>query len=67
MPVPVILRKQPFFERPTQLAVRGEFLNVKAYQIILWASVANRKSAILESNTPRFPVLLDTGLRVSCN
>jgi hypothetical protein len=34
MPMPVILRNLPFFERPTQLAVHGELMPYLVLSII---------------------------------
>ena len=61
LPMPVILRKLPFFEDPTSVRVGSRFLEVKPYQIMVWVSLARRKLVVPDPSTPRFPAILDTG------
>lgn len=55
-----ILRRLPYFGRPTVLTVRGEAVRVKAYQIIVWVSVGLEKEDWDPRSVP-FPAILDTG------
>jgi hypothetical protein len=62
MPLPNIVRKLPFFEQPTMVAVPGGMLTIKPYQILVWVSIAERSRGSLAATTPFLPALLDTGL-----
>jgi hypothetical protein len=62
MPMPVVLRQLPFFERPTAARIFGQHITIKADQIIVWGSVAPRRQTALPANAARFPAILDTGL-----
>jgi hypothetical protein len=58
--MPSILRKLPFFTDPTTVVVRGKKVPIKADQIIVWASLSERRQTSLDLDWPRFPILLDT-------
>ena len=60
--MPTILHGLPYSERQVTVRVRGQELVVKPTQIILWASITNVNQNQLDPATPRFPVVLDTGL-----
>jgi hypothetical protein len=60
--MPRILHELPFFDEPTYVTVPGGRVLVKAYQIVVWVSVAERGLAHLLPGTPRFPAVLDIGL-----
>jgi hypothetical protein len=49
------------FYRQTTVHVRRIPIPVKGDQIIVWVSISSRSVIELESNTPRFPAILDTG------
>jgi hypothetical protein len=61
MPMAVIPRKLPFFDKARTVAVGTQLLRVKSYQIIVWVSLAGGEWDQLERQTPRFPAVLDTG------
>ncbi len=52
----LIIRNCPFFERPTSVEIRGEKVQERAYQIIVWARVV--AEGVL---SPRIPAILDIG------
>lgn len=56
-----ILRKLPFFDKPTTAAVRGEQVRVKPYQVIFWVSISKQDLLEWDPRMPRFPAILDTG------
>jgi hypothetical protein len=56
-----VLRKLPYFEKPTAVSVRGDRLVIKPYQIIVWVSLTPARQREWQPNIPRFPALLDTG------
>lgn len=56
-----ILRQLPFQEREDEISVGLERVPIRAYQIILWASLTTRDVLHLPPHAPRFPVVLDTG------
>src|SRR5690242_17694877 len=57
--MPRILHKLPVPEADTVTFVGAEPVRVKAYEIIVWVSLAARR-VIDPSRLPRFPALLDT-------
>jgi hypothetical protein len=59
--VAILVRNQPFFSTPTNVTVQGREVPVKADQIIVWVSLTTGGTARLDSGTPRFPAILDTG------
>ena len=59
--MPGILRNLPFYDRPTNVQVRGRSIPVKRDQIIVWVSLSEIDLEQLDPNTPRFPAILDTG------
>lgn len=59
--MPTIIRDLPYFEEEKSVTVRGRGYPVFSYQIILWASVTHKGLETLDSSTPRFPAVLDTG------
>ena len=59
--MPTILHDLPFFEEDTYVTVPGGRVLVKAYQIVVWVSVADRLVDDLPPGTPRFPAVLDIG------
>jgi hypothetical protein len=60
--VPIILRDLPYFDRRTTILVRGQEEVVKSTQIIIWVSITEVGQVEFDPVTPRFPVVLDTGL-----
>jgi hypothetical protein len=60
--VSIVLHNPPYFDRRTTVVVRGREEQVKPTQIILWASLTEVGRDRLDPTTPRFPVILDTGL-----
>jgi hypothetical protein len=59
--VAILVRNQPFFSTPTKVTVQGREVPVKADQIIVWVSLTAGGTARLDSGTPRFPAIIDTG------
>ena len=51
----------PYFSEKTRVKACNEVLEVKAYQIIVWVSVASDATAAWDSRIPRFPAILDIG------
>ena len=60
--MPTILRRLPYSDRRTSVVVRGREEEVKATQIIIWASITEVGHRELDATTPKVPVILDTGL-----
>jgi hypothetical protein len=60
--VPTILRRLPYSEQQTTVRIRGKEKEVKPTQIIIWASITDIDQHEFDPATPRFPVVLDTGL-----
>lgn len=60
-----VIDRLPFYEDRSTLHLpphlRDETIVVQRFQIIVWASIAQRELGSLDSRTPRFPVVLDTG------
>ena len=56
-----ILRDLPFFDHETKAAAPTGEVIVRPYQIVVWVSITRQHAAALDSATPRFPALLDTG------
>lgn len=54
-----VLRYLPFSDAPASVAVGGEQVPIRAYQIIVWMSLTVRDE--LETEAGKFPVVLDTG------
>lgn len=51
----------PFFGEKTSVAVHQEAVEVKAFQVIVWVSVANVAMDAWDPKIPRFPAILDIG------
>jgi hypothetical protein len=60
--VPTILQRLPYSQWQTTVRVRGREEAVKPTQIVIWASITRIDQRELDPTTPRFPVVLDTGL-----
>jgi hypothetical protein len=56
-----ILDRLPYSTDRTVTDVRGETVQVKAYQILVWVSVSAENILEWDPRTPRFPAILDTG------
>jgi hypothetical protein len=56
-----ILRRMPFFDRPSYVNVGGANVRVKADQIIVWLSLSLDDMLMPDPQAPRFPAILDTG------
>jgi hypothetical protein len=61
MLVPRIIRDLPYFERTTNVEVRGHSFSVKRDQIVLWISLTEQGARYAEPRTSRFPAILDIG------
>jgi hypothetical protein len=59
--MPAILRRLPFFDKPTALEVGGRSHPVLPLQIILWVSLGHKGLRDLHPQTLRFPAILDPG------
>lgn len=57
-----ILRRLPFFDSETTVSVPSGKLIVRAYQIIVWVSIAPAEVLKLDPSALRFPAVLDIGL-----
>jgi len=57
----VLLRKLPYQDQVTTVQVGGERVRVKAHQIIVWVSIGPADAPHLDTKSPRFPAILDTG------
>jgi len=51
----------PFFNETSFATVRGEAVRIKAHQIVAWASLTLSPAHQATTETPRLPVILDTG------
>ena len=51
----------PYYSEKTRVAVQGETVEVKAYQIIVWVSISSVETSEWDSRIPRFPAILDIG------
>jgi hypothetical protein len=60
-----ILRRLPVGETSSAVEMAGETVPVRAYQIILWVSLAVGET--LADDAPRFPAVLDTGHSHNCS
>jgi len=56
-----ILDRLPYSHEPVTLAVRGDAVKVKPYQIVVWVSISVEGLPAWDPRTPRFPAILDTG------
>lgn len=56
-----ILRRMPFFDKPTNIIAPGLRLRVKGHQIIAWVSVSTTGGREIGPGYPRFPAILDIG------
>jgi hypothetical protein len=59
--MPAILRKLPFFDRFTRVAVQGQEYGILPGQIIVWVSLGPKGLHDLDTRAPRFPAVLDSG------
>ena len=59
--MPTIIRDLPYFDKETNITVRGRVYPVFSYQIVLWVSISPKGLDTLDTSTPRFPAVLDTG------
>jgi hypothetical protein len=57
-----ILHQLPIAERDSEVRVPEGWVSIRPYQIVMWVSLSLPKVHELDPVTPRFPVLLDTGL-----
>jgi hypothetical protein len=60
--VTAILRGLPYSNQRTTVLIRGQRADVKPTQIIIWASITSIDEREFNPATPRFPIILDTGL-----
>jgi hypothetical protein len=51
-----MINRCPFYDRATRVEVSGQSIEVRPFQIVLWASLR-----VLGGLSTRFPVILDTG------
>ena len=51
----------PYFSEKTKVKVHNEVVEVKAFQIIVWVSVASDATAAWDARVPRLPAILDIG------
>jgi len=56
-----ILDRLPYFPEHRTLSVRGEAVQVRPYQIVIWVSVNIARLREWDSRTPAFPAILDPG------
>jgi hypothetical protein len=58
-----IIRKLPYSDHQRTVAVPGgtEFI-IRPNQIVIWISLTSVDQLAIATDTPRFPVLVDTGL-----
>jgi hypothetical protein len=56
-----ILRKLPYLETRSTVAIRNREEPIKPHQIVLWVSLAEIEQREFSRDTPRFPAILDTG------
>lgn len=59
--MPIILNNMPFLDQPSELAVRGERVPLRANQIILWVTLSLRRVTSVDPLAIPFPTILDTG------
>jgi hypothetical protein len=59
--VSAILRRWPFAKGHTTIDVRGDFVQVKPYQIVVWVSLTPADQVEWDARAPRLPAILDTG------
>jgi hypothetical protein len=55
-----IVRRSPFFSKPTEVVVANDVLTVRPYQIVVWLSVK-----LQDGLSRRFPAIVDTGLTLN--
>lgn len=63
--MPRLLDRMPFPDQPSEVAVRGERVRVRADQIIAWVSLTARGIVEQSPAAIPFPVVLDTGQNYS--
>jgi hypothetical protein len=51
----------PYYAEKTNVSIRGEVVEVKAFQIIVWVSVSIPLIQDWDANIPRIPAILDIG------
>jgi hypothetical protein len=56
-----ILDRLPYFSEHRALSVRGEAVQVRPYQIVVWVSVNIARLREWDSRTPAFPAILNPG------
>jgi hypothetical protein len=56
-----IVHRLPYYVEQTTLAVRGEVLRVRPFQIIVWVSIGLREMPDWDARTPHLPAILDPG------
>ncbi len=59
--MPPVLRALPYFAHSTEVFMRDERVEVRAYQIIVWVGIAGVGEFQPAPDAPRFPAILDTG------
>jgi hypothetical protein len=50
-----------YFADKTKVAVKDEFVDVKAFQIIVWVSIAPKVTSDWDPRIPKIPAILDIG------
>lgn len=51
----------PYFSEKTHITVKSEVVEVKAFQIIVWVSIARKQVPEWNPTLPKFPAILDIG------
>jgi hypothetical protein len=59
--MPILLNRMPFLENPSDLAVHGDRVTVRANQIIIWLSLAPKRMHLPAPGVAPFPAIVDTG------
>src|SRR5262249_60576238 len=56
-----ILHQLPILQTQTSVEFAGKYVTILPDQILVWVSISLKGLLELETNTPYFPALLDTG------
>lgn len=59
--MPILLNRMPFSDSPSEIAVRGERVRIRANQIIVWVTLVRHRIDTPNPVAIPFPAILDTG------
>jgi hypothetical protein len=59
--MPNLIDHSPFSDKPSEIAIQGKRVRLRANQIIVWVSLSLHRLTIANPEVSPFPAILDTG------